>query len=95
MNFKEITAGRRKAVGIEIPLPKAPLVLVLGKKGFLMCGYLDVAAAERLGDTAAVVKGVKSVEELLKKPVVSLTPKAARLGLRVGMLGRQALSKLL
>ena len=30
-----------------------------------MCGYLDVAAAERLGDVAvAIIKGVQSVEEL-------------------------------
>jgi uncharacterized protein YunC (DUF1805 family) len=95
MRFKQITTGRTRAVGIEIPLPNAPLVLVLGSKGFLMCGYLDVAAAERLGDAAAVVKGVKSVEELLQKLVVSLTPKASKLGVRIGMTGRKALSKLL
>ena len=95
MRFKEIITGRRRAIGIEIPLPNAPLVLVLGKKGFLMCGYLNVAAAEKLGDTAAVIKGVKSVEELLKKPVAAFTPKAFKLGVRVGMPGRKALSKLL
>jgi uncharacterized protein YunC (DUF1805 family) len=95
INIEQSKAGLRRAIGIEIPLPKAPLVLVIGKKGFLMCGYLDVGAAGRLGGAAAVIRGVQSVEELLEKPIVAVTPRAFRLGVRVGMPGHRALSKLL
>ena len=95
MQVSAVKAGRKKAVGIEIPLPKVPLILVIAKKGFVMCGYLNVDAAARLGDAAAVVKGVKTVGDLLRRPVVAVTPKAFALGVRVGMSGRQALSKLL
>jgi len=94
VRFKEIKIGRKKGIGIEISLPKAPLVLAVGKKGFLMCGYLNVTSAVRLGDSAAVVKGVRSIEELLEKSVVAVTPQASRRGVRVGMPGHKALSRL-
>ena len=34
-------------------MQKYPLLVIKAEKGFLMCGYLNVNAAETLGDTAA------------------------------------------
>ncbi len=42
--------------GVEVPLPAAPLVLVSNANGFVMCGYLNVETAERLGVAAAMVR---------------------------------------
>ncbi|MFI5383749.1 MAG: YunC family protein, partial [Methanosarcina thermophila] len=63
-------------------------------KGFLMCGYLNINAAETLGDTAAKVKGVQSFEDMLKAKVVEVTRFARELGIEPGMTGKEALEKM-
>jgi uncharacterized protein YunC (DUF1805 family) len=94
MTTQDIRLGDETAVGHLIDLPGAPLIVARGKKGFVMCGYLDVGAADKLGAAAAVVRGVKSVEELLAKPVAAVSRAAAELGVREGMTGRDALERL-
>ncbi|MPN23942.1 hypothetical protein SDC9_171335 [bioreactor metagenome] len=59
-----------------------------------MCGYLNIGAAESLGDTAAKVKGVQSFEDMLKATVVEVTKFASDLGVKTGMTGREALEKM-
>ncbi len=93
MKIKNIKIGRKKAVGIDIQMPNAKLVLIKAKKGYLMCGYLNLETAERLGDCAAVIKGVKNLDELLEGKIVQLTSKAKKAGIKAGMTGRKALSK--
>jgi uncharacterized protein YunC (DUF1805 family) len=99
MKTRDIPLGKKTAVGFEVPLPagsgaEVPLLVARGSKGFLMCGYLDVAVANKFGQAAAVVRGVKNLDELLEKPVVEVSVSARRLGVRPGMTGRQALKKL-
>lgn len=97
MNIKvcSVEIGKKKATGIEVQLPEAPMVLVLGSKGYLMCGYLNLEAAEKFKAVCAVVRGVQNVGEILSKPVVSASLGARRLGVRPGMKGRTALKKFL
>lgn len=64
------------------------LVLVCAK-GYIMCGYLNQAAAESFGDAACVIGG-SSFEELLANPVKAVLPEAGKLGIEVGMTGAQA-----
>lgn len=80
--------------GIEVSLPKAPLVLVHGARGFVMCGYLNVEVADKLGVACAMVRGVKTVDDLLAAPVQAVSKEAAVLGVQTGMTGREALQKL-
>lgn len=94
MKTAEIKIGDKIAAGVEIPLNNAVLVLAVGKNGFVMCGYLNVDAAEKTGDAACVVKGVKNVEELLAGKVAALTTAARKLGVELGMTGKNALEKL-
>lgn len=95
MKTFDVKLDNKTAKGIEIQFPNAVLVAIIGSKGFLMCGYLDVEAAEKLGDCAAVIKGVKTVDDMLSAKIVKLTPQAQSLGIEIGMTGRQALSKLI
>lgn len=92
MKSQEISLGGKTAVGHQIDLPGAPLVVAQAAKGFVMCGYLDLAAADKFNAAAAVVRGVKSVDELLDKPVAAVSQAAAKLGAAPGMTGRQALA---
>ena len=91
MKSFEFDVGGKTAVGVEIPLPKAPLILAKGESGFVMCGYLNVEAADKLGVAAAVVKGVSSVVDLLKGSVVAVSRAAQKKGIKVGMSGMEAL----
>jgi len=83
-------------LGVRVELPGSPpLLLVVAERGFVMCGFLNVDAAERLGVAAAVVSGVKSFEDVLDAEVKAVTSKAKALGVTVRMKGVDALKCML
>lgn len=81
----KIEVEGKSFLGLKVELEGLPpLLLVKGGKGFVMCGYLNIEAAERLGATAAVVSGVKSFEDVLNAEIKSATTKANAIGLVPG-----------
>jgi uncharacterized protein YunC (DUF1805 family) len=62
----------------------APLLILRGSRGYVMCGYLNLEAAEKLGDTAVRATGVKDLETLLKANVAGVTGKARSIGISEG-----------
>ena len=82
------------SIGIIIEMQNAPLLLLIAKKGFIMCGYLNIEVAKKMGDCACVVCGVRTFEDVLNAKVVEATTKAEELGIIKGMSGREA-SKLM
>jgi uncharacterized protein YunC (DUF1805 family) len=74
-----------------IKLQKANLVLIKAKNGYIMCGYLNMDVAQKIGDAAAMVSGVKSAEDALKATIKACTSEAKALGVKEGMSGHQAL----
>jgi len=79
-------------MGLRTDLPDSPpLLLIMGEKGFVMCGFLNVESAEKLGVTAAVVSGVKTFDDVLNGQVKAVTSEAKNLGIEVGMKGADAL----
>ena len=95
MEIEKISLERGSAIGLRIFLGKAPLMLIKADKGYLMCGYLNTEAAEKLGDAAAVVRGVRTFEEMLSGTVAEVTSAAEALGIKRGMKGREALERML
>ena len=95
MKSYKIEVEGKKGLAVEIPLNKAPLVLVKGEKGLVMCGYLNIEAAQKLGQAAAMVRGVSNAQDLLEARIVSVTEAASQLGVSPGMTGQEALSHLL
>lgn len=95
MKTREISIQGHVVTGYEIDLPGAPLVLIQAPKGFVMCGYLDVKAADKFNAAAAVVRGVNTVDDLLAKPVTDVSAAGQTLGIAPGSTGRDALLKLL
>jgi len=82
----------KTCLGLKVELPDSPpLLLVVAERGFVMCGFLNVEAAEKLDVAAAVVSGVKSFEDVLNANVKAATSKAEALGVSVGMKGADAL----
>lgn len=85
----------KSVLGLKVELPNSPsLLLVVGNKGFIMCGYLNIEVAEKLQVVAAMVSGVKSFDDVLNAKIKAVTTKAKDLGVNVGLKGREALKKL-
>ncbi|AKB63023.1 MAG: DUF1805 domain-containing protein [Methanosarcina mazei] len=94
MLIEQIPLKNGCALGLRFEMQKYSLLVIRAEKGFLMCGYLNVSAAEALGDAAAKVKGVQSFEDMLEATVVEATKFARDLGVEAGMAGREALEKM-
>jgi uncharacterized protein YunC (DUF1805 family) len=81
------------ALRTELPeLP--PLILIVGGKGFVMCGYLDIKVAESLGAAAASVSGVNSFQDVLNAEIKAATSKAKALGLEPGKIVSTVLGRI-
>jgi uncharacterized protein YunC (DUF1805 family) len=81
--------------GMKSALPDLPpLLLIKGKKGFIMCGYLNLDVAEKLGAAAAIVSGVNSFTDVLNAEIKAATSKAKKLGVEPGKTVKTVISKL-
>ena len=83
---------------ISVKLPKTNLLVVTNDKGYIMCGALDVGLLnEKLKDRKVIAGravGVKTIEQLLDAPLESITYEAEEMGITKGMIGREALLKM-
>ena len=87
--------GGKSFQGVKSTLPDVPpLLLIKGEKGFVMCGYLNMEAAEKLGAAAAVVSGVKTFEDVLNAEIKAVTSKAKELGVEPGKKVKDVIAKL-
>jgi uncharacterized protein YunC (DUF1805 family) len=99
INLSPILIDNHTFNAVTVLLPKTTLLVVMNDKGYIMCGALDVALLnERLRDRQIIAGravGVKTIEELLNAPLESITVEAERLGIQKGMIGREALLKMI
>jgi uncharacterized protein YunC (DUF1805 family) len=92
INIASLKVDGKACLGVKVELPDSPpLLLIIAEKGFVMCGFLNVEAAERLGIAAAMVSGVKTFDDVLEAQVKALTSKAKSFGIEIGMKGTEAL----
>ena len=68
-----------------------PLLIIKGSKGFLGCGYINVETCNKTGETCGIVTGVKTHDAMLDAEVQAVSIEAEKLGVRVGMKGKEAL----
>ncbi len=85
IEHRTVSLGNAEFDFIRMQLGNAPLLILKGKKGYIMCGYLDVATADRVGDIAVRVSGVNTMDDLLKANVAIASSKASELGIEKGM----------
>ena len=95
MNSSQIDIDGHPIFTVEVALPGAPLVVAYTKNGFVMCGYLDIETANKLNVAAALVRGVKTVDDLLKAEVKAVSKVALEKGVQLGVSGKQALAQFL
>ena len=88
-----IQIDNKTATGLKVDLPEspAPLIMIIGSKGLVCCGFINMNAAERLSVAAVMVSWVKTFNDVLNAEVKVATAKAQTLGVKVGVKGKDAL----
>jgi uncharacterized protein YunC (DUF1805 family) len=76
----------------EIQL-KQKLLLVKGSRGVVACPYLKLETFARMGEVCAIVPAA-TIDGMPKSKVTAVTPAAQKLGIEVGMSGREALERI-
>ncbi|HEY9205945.1 MAG TPA: DUF1805 domain-containing protein [Candidatus Methanoperedens sp.] len=94
MLVEQIILENGSALGLKMDMEHAPLLVIRAEKGFVMCGYLNMDVANKLGDAAVRVTGVKSFEDVLNAKAVDVSEAAKKLGITIGMQAKEALNKM-
>ncbi|MFZ2410134.1 MAG: DUF1805 domain-containing protein [Candidatus Methanoperedens sp.] len=95
MLVEQIKLENGSALGLKMDMEHAPLLVIRAAKGFVMCGYLNMDVANKLGDVAVRVTGVRSFEDVLNAKAVDVSEAAKKLGIIIGMPAKEALAKML
>lgn len=85
MKTKNIKLEKGQVIGYLIELCNAPLIIVQAKKGYVMCGYLNMDTANKLGDIAGKVSGVKTFNDIINAKIIEVSENAKKVGLYEGM----------
>ncbi|MEA2035811.1 MAG: YunC family protein [Euryarchaeota archaeon] len=100
MNPVEVRLTKKNAQGYVIPIGPVNLVFVKTDTGMAGCGAFDVLALEKFGYPAAKVKAtsgttsITDIDDLLSGEIVVANGPAKKLGVLLGMSGREALELL-
>lgn len=83
------------ALGVRIELDYRPpaLIIIQAENGYLACGYLSKETIAKTEDCMALITGVNSYDDMLKRKVVWVSKRALKRGVHVGMTGKDALNK--
>jgi len=81
----------KKYVALRHDIGNLPLIVVKAKRGYIACSYIDKETAERVGDIAAFVAGVKSIDDIKRAKIRETTSWAEDIGIREGMSVKKAL----
>jgi uncharacterized protein YunC (DUF1805 family) len=96
INMTPLKINDKVAVGLRVDLPDSPpLLLIVGRTGFVMCGFLNIDVAEKVNVSAAMVSGVKTFDDVLAADIKAVTSKAQMKGIKVGMKCEDAVKLLL
>jgi len=92
--MEKIVVGLNKYELLERKVGNLPIIIIKAKHGYVACSYIDKCTADKIGDVAAFVSGVKSTNDFLKAKIRSVTTWAEDYGLREGMSVKKALELL-
>lgn len=95
----KVKLAKKEADGYVIPLGKVNLVNVVTDLGMVGCGAFDVAALNNFGYPAARVKpsrgsSISTIDDLLVGVIKDANDAAEKMGIKVGMSGKEALDLL-
>src|SRR5204863_4542722 len=84
-----------EAIGISNRWEQGQYCAILTRAGIVGCGIYDLKTPAEFDQAIAIAKGtprnpLTEPEDLFDARIVGVTPRAASLGIRVGMTGREA-----
>lgn len=88
---KSIEIDGRKYSAFESELGNMKLIVIKAKRGYIACSYINQETAQKVGDVAGFVAGVKTIDDMLRAKLRSATTWAEDIGIREGMSVRKAL----
>jgi uncharacterized protein YunC (DUF1805 family) len=99
MIHQKVQLTNKQADGYVIPLKQVKIVCVITDVGMIGCGAFDVIALDSFAIPAAKMKSatggaIATIDDLMDAVVKEANDEAARLGINVGMTGREALDLL-
>jgi uncharacterized protein YunC (DUF1805 family) len=94
MLVEQIKLENGSALGLKMDMENAPLLVIRAGCGFVMCGYLNMDVANKLGDVAVRVTGVRSFEDVLNAKAQDVSMAAKNLGITIGMTAKDTLNKM-
>ncbi|MDD4955076.1 MAG: DUF1805 domain-containing protein [Candidatus Omnitrophica bacterium] len=92
--IRKIRVGKKYITGVCLTLQQKNLIVLRGSRGYIMCGYLNLEAAEKFEEVAVKIVGVATLNDALNASVNSCTSAAARLGIKEGQPVKDILSKI-
>lgn len=84
IKYKKIRIGKKYIEALETKLGNKSLVVLKGKNGYVMCGYLDMAAADKFNDVAVKITGVAGIKDALKSSAAAVSNAAKGTGIYIG-----------
>jgi len=84
LKYKKIKVGKNYIEAVLVKLQSKNLILFRGRKGYVMCGYLNLTVAEKFKDAAVKIVGVSKIKEALNATVHSCSFPARKLGIHKG-----------
>jgi len=94
MEIKRISINNGYLDSYLLDLGSKNLIILKGSRGYIMCGYLSIEAANKFNDVAIKVTGVSTVEELLNSSSDEVSEKAEELGIKKGQSVRDIAEKI-
>jgi uncharacterized protein YunC (DUF1805 family) len=92
---RRIKINKGYVEAFQMDLASRRLIVLRARRGYLMCGYLNLRAAQKFRDAAAKIVGVATIEEALRARVSACTSYARRLGIYQGQPVKEALKAIL
>jgi len=81
---RKVKVGEKCIQAVLIKLVGKNLIILRGSKGYVMCGYLNLGAANKFRETAVKITGISTIKEALAAKVHSATYAAKKLGINKG-----------
>lgn len=93
IQIDDVEIHGKKYLFFKSDLGNAPLLFLKGSKGYAMCGYLNIETANKVGDIAIRVTGVKTLEDMLSAKIAEVSQEAMKIGIKPGETLESAIGK--
>jgi uncharacterized protein YunC (DUF1805 family) len=97
---RKLTFENGTAIGISNRWQNGQYCSIITLRGIVGCGIYDMATPAEFNQAIAIAKGTPrnplvEPEDLLEAKIVDATPQAKAMGIKIGMLGREAVERML